>query len=128
MTIKDFFTSRKKKENLSQLVSLIALAKLDGQFDQEEFDLIVTIAAKKGISPKDFTNALLNVQDVKFKFPKDEKTKFIFMGELILIMLADGKIDDKELIFCHKFGHALGYDNNFIRELIIDIQMNVNSI
>lgn len=128
MNITEFFTSRKKKENISQLVSLIALAKLDGQFDQNEFDLIVAIAAKKGISPKDFTNAIHNVPDVKFKFPKDEKTKFIFMSELILIMLADGKIDVKELFFCQKFGHALGYDNDFIRELIIDIQMNVNSI
>lgn len=58
MGLLDLFDNRDKRERMSYVLNLMAVAAADGHLEDEEWDLILNIAARHGVTPEEFARIL----------------------------------------------------------------------
>ncbi|MDA9563556.1 hypothetical protein N9R81_02645 [Flavobacteriales bacterium] len=96
LTLKSFT----KKEKISHFRNLVVMALADNHFADNEQMLLTSIAKKYGISDKEVNLALSESSKIKFIVPKTLRAKLEQIFQLVLMMLADGKILPEEQEFC----------------------------
>lgn len=100
---------------------LVQLAKIDGETDEAELELIRQIGASENISDEEIDKAIESTQasgtlpSLK-EMNTDEKAAL--MANLVMVMKIDGKIHKEEMKFCLDVIRKLGYDENMLFELV----------
>ena len=100
---------------------LVQLAKIDGETDVAELELIRQIGASQNVSDEDIeyiiekTEALDTIPSLE-NLTKQEKVEL--MTNLVLVMKIDGRIDKEEMKFCLKVLRKLGYDEDALFDLV----------
>lgn len=115
--------NEKSKVRKSHIVNLVSLALADGIIDKKEQALLIKIATQTGMSSGEFEEILENPEKVKFYPPATKEEAAVQLLDLILMMLADGKVQDSELKFCTEVALKLGFPArkvDYIIENIID--------
>ncbi|MDH5415021.1 MAG: hypothetical protein OEW87_12855 [Flavobacteriaceae bacterium] len=100
---------------------LVQMAKVDGQADESELEVIRTIGASTKISDEDIDKA---IQEAEASDPipgldslsKEEKMELLF--NLTQVMKADGIVHKEEMKFCLGVIKKLGFDENILFELV----------
>lgn len=100
---------------------LVQLAKIDGETDSAELELIRQIGASTNVSPEDIDQIIVNtaVEDSipsLEHLPPEEKVEL--MTNLVLVMKIDGIIHKEEMKFCLKVLKKLGYDEDALFDLV----------
>ena len=103
MGLFDLFRSKSKSEKLGHLKSIMAMAMADGQISKEEEYLIASIMKREGLSIDDVKKCL----DSNIVYPTDVETRCKYLADMLALMIADGKIDDNELIYFKITARAL---------------------
>lgn len=100
---------------------LVQLAKIDGETDVAELELIKQIGASQNVSDEDIEEIIENTEASDTipsleSLPKDAKVEL--MTNLVLMMKIDGRIDKEEMKFCLKVLRKLGYDEDALFDLV----------
>ncbi|MCS6796107.1 MAG: hypothetical protein RMJ97_01760 [Raineya sp.] len=115
----DLFISSQNKKHLSNLLSL---AKVDGFFHLYEYEFLLTIARKLGISSDYLQKLQKNTEPLALNLPKDPLDKFHYWYDLLTMVLADGIIHEKEIAFVEKLTHIFQYSPQIIQPTLELIQ------
>ena len=91
---------------------LVQLAKIDGEADDSELELIREIGASKNVSDEDIENAI-EMTEAEDTLPSLEELnhedKIELMTNLVMVMKIDGRIDKEEMKFW--LSHFLAQSN-----------------
>lgn len=100
---------------------LVMMAKIDGETDHAELELVRQIGASANVSADDIekiieeTRADHNIPSLEH-FSKEEKLEL--MTNLVMVMKIDGRIDKEEMKFCWQIIKRLGYDEEALFDLV----------
>ncbi len=101
-----------------KLIVLIQLAKADEEFAPSEKKLIEEIAQKHNFPDSDLKTLFESTESFESLGPlSTEKTKEYLIDSLRLIM-ADGKIEPREITFCQNLAVKLGYHKDVVSDAL----------
>ena len=120
------FKSQKEKERLSHVKTLLALAFADGKLEKNEITAIAAFAARENVDVEEVQKMLDGKDNVNFIPPQTEEDKIQYLHDLVLLMIADGNINEKEYALCKAVADQFGYREEVIdallKKIIDDIQ------
>ena len=106
------------KEAKTHLSYLVALAKVDGDVDKSELDLLFKIGKRFGLNEKDIKSIFNRPNTEKIEYPITNEAKFEQIYDLVHMMLADEIIQDVEMDFCIDMASKLGMKKNIVDVLV----------
>ena len=121
MSFIDLFKSRENREKLSHLKNLVAVAFADGKLEDNEMAALATVMARDGLTPSDLERCIKKPNGIKFLPPETPGQRVVYLKDMVLLMMCDGNIDDKELALCKATAIALGFKHEVIDAMIMDI-------
>ncbi len=111
----------------SHMKNLIEIAAADGNFDQVEYDLLLKIAKRNGISASKLKAIKNDNSRIEFEVPIDQLEKFTQMYDLVHMMIIDNEIHSEEMKLCNLFAIKFGYQKSKVDELISTIKANIEN-
>ena len=121
MSFIDLFKSRESREKLSHLKNLMAVAFADGKLEKNEMAAIATVMARDGLTESDLKRCIEKPEGIKFLPPKTDSQRVAYLKDMVLLMMCDGDVDDREIALCKVTAIALGFKHEVIDALIFDI-------
>ena len=121
MSFFDLFKSRESREKLSHLKNLVALACADGKFQESEIAAIASIMHRDGLTQADFERCFKNPHGIKFIPPETDEKRLMYLKDMVLLMMCDGHIDEKEMTVCKMTAIMLGYKHEVIDALVLAV-------
>lgn len=121
MSFIDLFKSRESREKLSHLKNLVAVAFADGKLEDNEMAALATVMARDGLTPSDLERCIRKPKGIKFLPPETLGQRVVYLKDMVLLMMCDGNIDDRELAVCKATAIALGFKHEVIDAMIMDI-------
>lgn len=113
-----FFEHQYLSYKKNHIKNLLALAKVDGHMHPKEEELLYKIAKRYGL--KDRQVKLLIDSDEKFTMnvPDNHNDKMNLLYDLILMVYADGVVDEHELEFCEEAVKQFGMKKGLVTFLL----------
>ena len=100
---------------------LVQLAKVDGETDETELDLIREIGKSNKLTDEDIEK-VIETTDADDSIPSlsilSENEKAELMYNLVLMMKADGIVHKNEMNFCLKVTRKMGFPEDALYELV----------
>jgi uncharacterized tellurite resistance protein B-like protein len=121
------FDSSDKKKIKSHLQNIINIANADGKIDESEKLFIEKAGKKFGITTEEISILLDKKTAHDFHPPVELEERFEFLYDLMMMILADGKIDDSEMKIFKSTIISLSFDHkksNQITQFFIDMIQN----
>lgn len=120
------FGSKMKRELLdSHLKNLWEVAMSDGHIDETETKLLYQIAKRHGAGRGRANGIKKRMDKIPFVSPDNDGERFDQIYDLVMMMMADGEIDDNEMVVCNKYAEKLGFDKRIVDELVYSISSNI---
>ena len=101
-----------------KLILLIQLAKSDRIFAKEERDLIQEIAKKHNFPKEELETLLQNEYTIESLGALSSKKKEEYLIDSFHLIMADGKIEPLEILFCQDIAVKLGYHKDIVQEAL----------
>ena len=121
MGIFDLFSSKSEREKLSHLKNLVALAISDGKVEKSELVALAAICRREGLTESNLKKCFESPESISFVAPNDDKTKIVYLKDMVCLMMCDGNINEKEFAICKLTAEALGFKHEVIDAMILDI-------
>ena len=118
MGLLSIFDSKEKKNRLSHMLNLLAVACADGVLEQSEIDLFLQIGKRIGVSESELQRVVANPGSVKLVAPDNDADRIALLYDMVLMMMINGDIDDNEVLFCKSTAVRLGFNPKVI-DLIV---------
>ena len=100
---------------------LVQLAKIDGETDEAELELIREIGASQNVSAEDIEE-IIEKSEKETTLPSiahlSDDAKAELMANLILMMKIDGRVHKEEMKFCFKVLKKLGYHEDVLFDMV----------
>ncbi len=109
MGLLELFNSYDKKKRRSHFKNLFAVARADEVVCREEMDLVASLAQKFQMSTPEVTHILRNPDDGDLVMPKTPLERMEHLYDLVGVMLADGRIDEREVFLCQSLAAKMGF-------------------
>ncbi len=107
--------------NKPHLKVLVQLAKVDGQADDTELELIRQIGSSNNVSEDDIDRAIEEAE-AQDSIPSlahlNVEDRFELLYNLVLVMKADGILDPDEMKFCLEVVRKVGFREEVLDDLI----------
>lgn len=113
-----WFESPAKKAAKTHFATMVAIAAADGQLHPNEMALLRAVAQRIKLSDREVQKVLSNPQKIKFAVPTDGKERVLMLFDMVLMMMADGKIDQREMDFVVMAAGRLGFPSSFVLKLV----------
>jgi len=107
-----------QQKKLSFFQNLIIVAAADGLLDDDESDFIVDIGDRLGLTPEAVAPIAENLEVLSFIIPEDGMQKTIELQTLVMMMIADGQIHDREYVMCQDYANRIGYGKEILDDMI----------
>jgi uncharacterized tellurite resistance protein B-like protein len=101
-----------------QLNILIQLAEADKHFANVEREMIFRIADERNFSQAAVTELIRNPEPIDTLGALSQEKKFEYLMACILLIFADHKVFESELIFCKSIAIKLGFKKNVVDYLV----------
>ena len=121
-SLEDLLDTPQKK--LSFFQNLIIVAAADGLLDNDESDFILSIGNRLGLTADDVLPIANNLGVLSFIIPEDGLQKTIELQTLVMMMVADGQIHDREYIMCQDYANRIGYGKEILDDMINQLSGN----
>ncbi len=115
------FESRETKEKKSHFKNLIMLACVDGDFDDNEKDFLINTGIRWGLTRGQVMAVLKNPDAVKFVVPNDPEHRLAQLEDLVVMILADGVIQQVEVDFVQTLAVKMGFRASDVEKMIVAI-------
>ena len=97
----------------------------DGHIDDDEVELLYKIARRHGAGSWRANRVKKRMDKIPFVNPDNDAERFDQMYDLVMMMMADGEIDENETKVCNKYAEHLGFDKRIVDELVHSISSNI---
>lgn len=98
--------------------NLIALAKADGHLHSSEEEMLYKIGAKYGLKDRQIATLIQSEKELKLKVPDSHDHKMNQLYDLVIMIYADGVVEDSEVKFCEDLMEQFGFNKNIVPWLI----------
>lgn len=115
------FSNNLRDRHLSHIQNLIDVAHADGNVDEKEMELIISISAKYDISREDVMALTEKRKSVQFSPPSSYSAKVKLLEDLVKVMIVNKEIDDKEIEICKSLALKLHLSPVIIDDLVINL-------
>jgi uncharacterized tellurite resistance protein B-like protein len=109
MSLFNKFESGEDKIRKGHCRNLIKMAMADGSIDDTEMQFLYKIARRYGVTEEEVQHVMDHPNDYPFTPPSTKEDRYEQMVNLCHMVLADGVIDDNELVYSEKFAVGLGF-------------------
>jgi hypothetical protein len=106
------------QKKLAFFQNLILIAAADGRLDDGESDFIVDIGNRLGLTPEEVAPISANLDVLTFIIPQDGMQKTIELQTLVMMMVEDGRIHDREYALCLDYAYRIGYGKDILDDMI----------
>lgn len=107
MDLSNIFKSDEDGVRRSHLKNLVAVALADGKLTDDEWELLVYLASRLGISEDEINTIKNNPDSVQFIPPKKYEDKIQQIEDLVTLISIDHDINPKEIELCKKISLRL---------------------
>lgn len=114
--VNDFLNTKEKKLAFFQNLVLIAVA--DKYVDDAESDFLLTIGEQLGLTQDDTLPIADNLSTLAFIIPEQGLHKHLELQTLIMMILQDGKVEEREYKLCLEYTRSIGYTQEILDNLI----------
>lgn len=104
-----FFENDKIESDESHVRNLILMAKSDNSIDRKELEIIMQIGKERGFDREEVIDFIKDNKRTGLIRPESVLEKFEQLHDLVMVMLADGLIEDDEMDFIVNFANKLGF-------------------
>lgn len=104
-----FFENDKIESDESHVRNLILMAKSDNLMDKSELEVIFQIGRERGFDKIEVKEFIKDNQKTGLIKPDTVLEKYEQLHDLVLVMLADGVIEEDEMEFIVHFANRLGF-------------------
>ncbi len=108
--------SRQKRLYFFQNLLLVATA--DGYLDDQEGEFLLDIGRQLELSAEDVEPIISNYQLLTFIIPETGLERTFELQTLVLMMMEDGQIDEREYALCLEYATRIGYGRAFLDDLV----------
>ena len=126
MALFNKFETGDDKIRKSHCKNLIKMASADGHIDDVEMQFLYKIAKRYGVDQEEIDHIIKHPDQYSFTPPANKEDRYEQMINLCHMVLADGVIDEKELIYSEKFAIGLGFPieraNQVVKLILSKIQ------
>jgi uncharacterized tellurite resistance protein B-like protein len=105
-----------------QLTSLLALAAVDNHLDPRELLLIRKIGKQLGMTRTELDETIEAALAGNYELPTQEAKCHQHLLDLILLMMADGRIEQSEIEFCESTASRFGFSRGTVKAIITQIE------
>jgi len=116
-----WFDSRETKERRFQFKNMISLALIDGDFDDNENEFLRMRGMQLGLSRGDVDAVLKHPERVKFVQIKDPDRRIQHLYDLVIMMIADGRVVQAEMDFVQTLAAMMGFRPSDVPRLLESI-------
>jgi len=120
-TLVDLFDSSEKRRRLSHIKNLMVLAASDGFIDKSEIELIFAVGFRYGLSRQELNRIIKRPKSISFKAPEYFRQRVEQLYDMVCVMMVDGEIHERELIFCKAVAIKLGFEHEIIEAIVSDV-------
>ena len=118
-----------KNTRMAHIVNLMGIAGIDGNISDEERNIIIKIAQNLGLSEEDFDACIeewkrLDESKLETIVPDDAEDRYEFLKNMVLVMMADGEIEQNERAYIAGLAEKFGIDGKNDVDELIDIVYN----
>jgi uncharacterized tellurite resistance protein B-like protein len=114
----DHLKEQSTRSRLSYFRSLLSIANADRKITKDENRFLEHMAARLGITPEERQYIIDNPEAVTFEEDASLDQKMQHLTDLIIMMLADGKISDEEYSLVINFAEKLGFSQTDVEMLL----------
>jgi uncharacterized tellurite resistance protein B-like protein len=114
-----FFEHQKLSFRKSYLRNLIQLASADGHLDESEEKVLYEIGRQRHLKDWQIAELLTDRTQVDVFIPDSFLNKMNLLHDLMMIIYADGIVDDKEIAYIKHILSAFDLSHNVMDELLI---------
>ena len=82
---------------------------------------LAIVMAREGITESDLERCVKNPKGIKFIPPQTLEQQVTYLKDMVLLMMCDGEIDEREMALCKATAIALGFEHEVIDAIIMDI-------
>ena len=117
----EFYVEKEKERtrHLGMFQNLYLVAAADGEIGQSEERLLYQVAENLGLGQRDVESIVRKYPDLDLIIPEEEEERYYSLKNLIFMMVADGKIKEKEFALCLLFAEKIGMGRDEV-EAILD--------
>lgn len=115
----DMKTTLDHQKVLNYFQNLYLVAAADKKLTKEETSFLVEIAQQMGITPREAANIMMTRNERKFIIPDNEEERMIQLEDIIVMMIVDKQIHEKEYQLCLAFAKAIGKDRRALDKVIL---------
>ncbi len=113
---RDLLDSRQKRLYFFQNLLLVATA--DGYLDEQEGNFLLQIGEQLDLTAEDVAPLIDNLNLLSFVIPETGIERTFELQTLVLLMVEDGQIDEREYALCLEYATRIGYGPAFLDDLI----------
>lgn len=114
--IENLLDTQEKK--LAFFQNLILVAAADGRLDSNESQFILNIGNRLGLGPDEVMHLADRLPQLSFVIPAEGMQKTLELQTLVMMMLEDGRVHDREYALCLQYTERVGYSKTFLDDLI----------
>ena len=114
--IENLLDTQEKK--LAFFQNLILIAAADGRLDSNESQFILNIGNRLGLAPDEVMHLADRLPQLSFVIPEEGIQKTLELQTLVMMMLEDGRVHDREYALCLQYTDRVGYSKAFLDEMI----------
>lgn len=113
---RDLLDTRQKRLYFFQNLLLVATA--DDYLDEQEGDFLVQLGDQLGLSAADVEPIIENLSVLSFIIPGTGLERTFELQTLVLMMMEDGHVDQREYALCLDYATRIGYGRAILDDLI----------
>jgi len=107
-----------KQKKLAFFQNLLLVATADGYVDNKESDFLVMIGDQLGLTEEDTKPIADNFATLSFIVPEDGMQRTVELQTLVMMMLQDGKLSEKEYSLCLEYTRRIGYSDTMLNDMV----------
>lgn len=111
MSFSDLFGSGEHLRNLSHFASIVNLAAIDGEINEEEDQLLKRFARKLDINKDEYKKVLANPTSFPITGSNSVERRLERLHDLFKIIFADHEIDNEEIELIKRYAIGLGFSS-----------------
>jgi uncharacterized tellurite resistance protein B-like protein len=118
MSFRDLFESGEHKRNIGHFASIVRIASVDGELNEDEERLLKRFARKLDVTDAEYLKVRKDPKKYPLSPPNSADKRLELMHDLFEMIYADHDIDEDELHLVEKHAIGLGYTEELATKLI----------
>ena len=117
-----FFEHQYLSYKKNHIKNLLALAKADGSMHPKEEKLLFKIGRRYGLKDRQIKSIIESREEHTVVIPDNHNDKMNLLYDLVLMVYADGVVDDHEIEFCEEAVKQFGMKKGLVEWLLNEFE------